>query len=429
MTMGRILFANASVLDGENPAQPGSTVVVDGNTIVAVENGPLRADPGDRVVDCGGRTIMPGLVQGHWHPSFHRVTKEPLALIALDRPPAYFAYISAYNAQLALRAGVTSLVGAGAPWDIDPSLRDAINDGLLAGPRIVPGSRDMITTADSNDMTPWWWQSSALAFTRPCDGPDEFRGAVRDEIKRGAEMIKIFATGGHGVRLDENTSSLALDEMHMIVETAHALGVRVRAHVASKKAIMNCLGAGVDIIDHGDNVDEECIEAMAERGTILLPSVYSHFVALSGYGILDGPDPESSPYYKRLRQTCEMLPAVVEAGVTVCLGDDFGAVIMPHGEYGPEPGMYAEWTGLPALEILKWGTVNGGRLVGLDNLGKIAPGYLADLLVVDGDPSRDLGILADQDNVVTVVRDGAIVVDRLSGAPVPGSLTFAARAR
>ena len=149
-----------------------------------------------------------------------------------------------------------------------------MRDGLVVGPRIVPGSRDLITTADSNDTIPWWWEAHGRGVVRTCDGPDEFRKAVRDEIKRGAEVVKLYVTGGHGVLLPRDTESLTRAELDAVVEAAHARGKRVRGHVATKAAILACVDAGVDIIDHGDGLDDECIAALAESGTFLLPSLY-----------------------------------------------------------------------------------------------------------------------------------------------------------
>ncbi len=411
--MGRIIFTNANLLDGESPANPDCTVVVQGDRIVLVLNGngggTVDIGPEDRVIDCTGLTVMPGMTQGHYHSTYHNVSEPLMPPLGFDSPPAYQAYVAQHNVGLALRAGYTSVVGANAAWDVEPSLKQAIADGIAVGPRIIPGCRELITTADSNDTTPWYWEAQGAGGTRTCDGPDEWRKAIREEVKHGSEVIKIFATGGHGVRLSRYMSSITDAELHAAVEAAHNLGARVRTHVCSRDAVRRCLDAGVDIIDHGEGIDDELIERMAAQGVCYEPSIYSHYVICNVMGDTN----YENEFGQIMKETLAVLPKCVEAGVAICFGDDFGASIIPHGSYGKEPGFYQEFTGFDPIEILKWGTVNGAKLVGLPDLGKIEEGYLADIIVLNGDPSRDIKLLGDVENVLAVMRDGTIWIDNL----------------
>jgi imidazolonepropionase-like amidohydrolase len=413
--VGRVCFIHANLLDGEHPAKPDSSIVVRDDRIASVTTGPVVAEPGDRVIDCGGRTVMPGMVSGHYHTTFRNVGLSLMPPLGLEHPPAYQACEAAYNLGSAIRAGVTSVVGAGSASDVDAPLRDAINDGLVLGPRVVPGSRLLITTADSDDATPWWWEARALGGVRTCDGPDEFRRGVREEARRGAEVIKLTPTGGHGNRLSAETMSLSKAELDAAVEAAHGLGIRTRAHVAGKAGIMRCLEAGVDILDHGDGVDEECLQAMAETGTFYLPTISSYAWAVET--ALASPDDPKIQALKEVTdiigKVCEILPTAMEAGVRVCLGDDYGVAHLPHGDYGKEPGQFVKYGSIPPLEVLRWATVNGGALVGRDDLGRIQEGFLADIIVVSGDPSQDIEILSKVDNIHAVMRDGQILVDTL----------------
>jgi imidazolonepropionase-like amidohydrolase len=410
----RTCFINANLLDGEHPAKPGSSIVVEGDRVTTVTTAEVVTEPGDTVVDCAGRTLMPGMTTGHWHPAYDNVDGTLMPPLGFERAPALHAYLAAYNGLRAIKAGVTSVVGANAPFDIEPSLRDAIEEGWVVGPRIVPGSRDLITTADSNDTTPWWWESTVLAGVRTCDGADGFRKGVRDEVHRGAEVIKLFPTGGHGVRLSGTTMSMTQAEINAAAEAAHGLGVRVRAHVGCREGILRCLEAGVDIIDHADGIDEECIKGMAEQGTILVPSIVTQVKLIEG---LKGEAPDNEQIASLLNDFDDlrrMLPLCMEAGLTVALGDDYGNFLMPHGTYGEEPAMLLEYAGIPALEVLRWATVCGGTLVGREDLGRIEEGYLADLIVVDGDPSEDLKVLASIDNIHAVMRDGKMLVNTVA---------------
>jgi imidazolonepropionase-like amidohydrolase len=415
--MNRTVFTNANLLDGEHPAKPQATVVVEDNKIATVTSGAVESVTGDRRIDLAGRTLMPGMTSGHFHTTYHDVGGNQLPF-GLERPPAYAAYYGLMNAQIALRAGFTNVVGASCAFDVDASLAAAIRDGVVDGPRVCPASRDLITTSDSNDVIPWWWQAHALGVVRVCDGADEFRKAVRDEIKRGAEIIKVYVTGGHGVTTPKHNISITLDELHAVVDAAHGRGKRVRGHVAHKRAILDCIADGVDIIDHADGMDEECIEQLAAAGTFVLPSLYLPLKMLEFMG--DAPPPGEMPTMGFNTETgqdfsdmCRMLAKAVEGGVKLCVGDDFGAAPTPHGSYVEELAVYVDHAGIPPLEVLRWATKNGGELFGQpDKVGTIEEGKFADLVVVDRDPSDDIGAL--RDGVVAVMKDGKFFVDTLA---------------
>ncbi|MGQ0803933.1 MAG: amidohydrolase family protein, partial [Actinomycetota bacterium] len=271
--MGRLIFTGANLLDGEHPARPGTTVVVEGNRITSVGEGDVAAGPDDRVLDLAGRTLMPGMVTCHFHATYDELGAKP-APFGLEQPPAYQALVAARNVETALRCGCTGVVSAGAPHDIDASLKRAIDDGVIAGPRFVPGSRDVSTTGHANDNAPWYWELQAWGAIRRVDGPDEVRRAVRDEIKRGAEIIKLFVTGGHGVMAPREQMEMTRDELTAAIETAHERGALIRGHIANKQALLMAVEAGIDVVDHGDELDTEGIAALAETGTFLVPSVF-----------------------------------------------------------------------------------------------------------------------------------------------------------
>ena len=413
--MGRTVFTNANLLDGEHPAKPDATVVVDGNVITTVTTGAVDTTPDDRVIDLTGRTLMPGMVSGHFHTTYHNVGGTQLPF-GLEAAPAYQAYRALVNAQTALRSGFTGICGASAAFDIDASLDAAIRDGVVEGPRMVPASRDLITTGDSNDVLPWWYDAHALGVVRTCDGPDEFRKVTRDEIKRGARMIKLYVTGGHGTTTSKYNVSITLPELHAVTDAAHGRGARVRAHVAHKQAILDCIAAGVDVIDHADGLDEECIEKLAGTDTIILPSLFLPLKILELMGDAPGADTLgfTTETGKDFADMCTMLPKAVEAGVTICVGDDYGATFTPHGSdsYVAELALYVEHAGIPPLEVLTWATHNGARLMGMpDKIGSVSEGRLADLVIVDGDPSVDITLL--RDGIAGVMKDGVFAVDRL----------------
>lgn len=403
--MGRTILTDAGVLDGESPRRANQVVVIDGERIVSVgDTVPVDLAPADELIDCAGRTVMPGMVTGHFHSTYRELGSTP-SPYGLEHPPAYQALIAAANLRTALDAGFTGAVGAGCSHDIDASMARAIADGVIPGPRFVPSGHELSTTGHANDGTPWYWGVRELGAARCCDGPEQFRAAVRDEIKRGVRIVKTFLTGGHGTTAPKSQIELTRDELDAIVQTAHARGAMVRAHVVDKGAILMALDAGVDVLDHADEMDEECIERIVAAGAFVVPScafpaAFLEVMGGQGLGFTDSMRAE-------LDRVLEVLPKANAAGVKLVLGDDYGALGFPHGRYAQELGLYVRDAGIAPLDVLRWATVHGAELMGCGHeLGRVAPGCLADLLVIDGDPSRDVTLLEEPANLVGVMKGG-----------------------
>ena len=413
--MSRTVFTGANLLDGANPPRPATTVVVEGERIAQVAlDGAVAPRPGDRVVALGGRTLMPGMASCHFHASFDGATLD-LFPLGMDQPAGVLMLRAARNVRRALECGFTTLVGAGGGDDIDAQLVMAIDQGVIQGPRLLPCSRNLGTTSGYIDLEPWWYRMGNLGACRLADGPDGFRQAVREEVKRGARMIKLFVTGGHG-NVRAATRELTREELAAVVETAHARGALVRAHCAWKPAILECVELGVDVIDHGDEMDAECIDAMAEAGTFLDPSAL-YLEKLLTYAPLEhapGFAPAREASRRELENLKLRLPEAEAAGVRIVLGDDYGTILMPHGTYAEELEYYVKKMGFAPLAVLRWATRNGAALAGLGHeLGAVEAGRLADLLVVDGDPSVDVAVLGDQRRLRAVLKGGVFVKDAL----------------
>ena len=215
--MTRVVLTNVNLLDGEHAARAGASVAIEGDRIDAVD-GETRAD--DRVVDLGGRTVMPGMVTCHFHSTYDDLGSRPEPF-GLEDPPAYQALVAARNLTRRARLRLHRRRERGRAHDIDAAMKKAIRDGLVDGPRFVPGSRELSTTGHSNDYVPWHWDLHAWGAIRRCDGPEEFRKAARDEVKRGAEIIKLFVTGGHGVTAPKHQIEMTADELRAAVDAAH----------------------------------------------------------------------------------------------------------------------------------------------------------------------------------------------------------------
>ncbi|MCJ2177788.1 amidohydrolase family protein [Novosphingobium album (ex Hu et al. 2023)] len=414
-----ITFTNARVFDGTSMLPGTHTVALEGNRIVSIAAG--NAAPGTEVIDLGGKTLMPGLITCHFHPDFYKFTlAEGLAGDPLGKefPPGVMMAMAIRNGRVLLESGFTGYVGASCSNDVDAQLKIAIAEGIVEGPRLRACSPHIGTTGDLNDRKRWWRKQVTPGTDVFFDGPEDMRKIVREYTRRGAQTIKIFASQGHGFpnRVSRNMDR---DEIEMIVRTAHGRGAKVRAHVADKAMIMECIELGVDIIDHGDEVDAEVIAAMVDKGTFWVPSVvYLQCLLQLGWG-----DARMQELYEHVLET---LPAAQAAGVRILVGDDYSGVFrdmieddpLDHqvGNYGREFATYAAVPGLSAEQVLSWGTKNAGEalLDGETSLGVIAADALADLIVVDGDPVTDPAVLArPQEALKAVIRDGAFTIDRL----------------
>jgi imidazolonepropionase-like amidohydrolase len=379
-------------------------VVVDGDRIAAVAEGGggHRGADDDVVVDLGGRTVMPGMATCHFHSTY-----EDLGSVAApygsEHSPSYLAMVSHKNLLTALRWGYTTVVGAGGSQEVEPGIKTAIERGLVQGPRFSPSGRELSTTGHANDGVPWYWNMPPSGAVRLCDGADGFRLGVREEVKRGAEVIKLFVTGGHGVPAAKARVEMSHGELAAAIETAHERGVLIRGHLANKRAIIMAIELGIDIVDHCDEMDDEVIAACVEHGTYVVPSIYFTKVFAP---LFPGNEAELAHMY-------DVLPKAEAAGVRLLLGDDYGAMNLPHGSYGGELRTYVDDVGIAPLAVLRWATVNGQRLLGReDDLGTVEAGKLADLLVIDGDPTNDIGVLADRPPVA-VLKGGKVVAGAL----------------
>lgn len=397
------------------------TIVVDGNRVAEVSEDEVPVRSEDRVLDLRGATLMPGLHTCHYHASYHGYTLEVFP-IGIDQPPGVLILRAARAVRSALLSGFTSVVGAGGGDDIDAQLRQAIDEGIIQGPRLLPCSRDFGTRGGYIDCSSWWWKLGNVGASLLCSGPEEFRSAARDEMKRGAEIVKLYVTGGHG-NLRTATSEFSRDELEAVVRTVHERGNRVRAHCAWKREILQCIELGVDVIDHGDEIDDEVIEAMVEAGTFLVPSslFLDRLLAMDELRV-PGNEEMISRTERELENLQTWVPRAQEAGVRMLLGDDYGTAPLPHGNYTEELEFYVKRFGIAPLDVVRWATVNGAALGGGDELGAIEAGRLADLLVVDGDPSIDIGLLRDSGNLRAIMKDGEFVKDDL---PTPEGSTRA----
>jgi len=432
--MARIIFKRARVFDGREILAADTIVAVEGNRIthVGLDEPPLEAD--DTVYDLEGKTLMPGMVQCHFHTGFGPDAGNASPYLGLNMPPAFLGMVAAKNAQIALDFGVTSMIGSSNGDLLDVCLKEAILFGLTAGPRILPCTREMLASGDvaDGDNRAWFMGVQNHGLVRRVDGVHEMRQAVGEEIGRGCEIVKISISNGHGSQPVPDWNYYSADEICAAVDVAHNRGALVRAHCPSRTGIIECARAGVDIIDHADMIDDEGIDAVLEADATITPSPlwtarYLEFAdswdyAQGPFPIGDGfPEPQSKTLERlaAVRRdsdyTLSMLPKMKDAGIRLVLGDDYGFAMMPHGDYASEMEIYVKH-GVSPLEVMRWATRNGAEAMGKrgEELGTIEEHKLADLIVVNGDPTADVLVHRDPNNIQLVLKDGVVEKDLLS---------------
>ena len=394
----RLLNVTTGVIEADQ------LIVIHGAKIVAVGSAmSLRnqvKDESDRI-ELPSATLLPGLIDCHVH-----LTADPDLLgpnrLHISNPRS--ALIGARNARKTLEAGFTTVRNLTAPGYSDIALRDAINAGDVPGPRILASGPALSITGghwDENFAAPEY----SLSREGVADGVDAVIKKVRQNIKYGADVIKVMATGGVVTEGDNPAAAqYSPEELKAIVDTAHALGRKVAAHAHATVGIKNAVLAGVDSVEHGSYIDDEGIQLMKEHGTYLVPTVYLEDWVLQNLTTL-GWTPNSIEKAKTVIPIAHMNVAhAFKSGVKVAFGTDAG--VYPHGLNGHEFTKMVEM-GLTPLQSIQAGTVNAADLLGWsDKVGTIEAGKWADIIAVDGDPLRDVATLQ---HVKFVMKGGEVV--------------------
>lgn len=397
MTGEVLLIRDVSMVDGTGaPPRAGFSVLIDGQRIAWV--GPTEQAPAvaeQHVVEGAGRTLIPGLVNAHVHVA-NDGAPDLFAQVRDDSVP--FATLRAVrNAHLTLESGVTTVRDCGASSEIAIELGRAVSDGLITGPRVQAAGRVITMTGGHG-----WFMG------READGPVGVRSAVRAEVKAGAEVIKVMATGGVLTpRVDPAHAALHLDELTAAVDEAHSSGRRVTAHAIGTLGITNALRAGVDSLEHGYHLDDTALELAVAGGTFLVPTL-SAIPAIVGQAEGTVPGWVREKAERELDRSREGFSAAVRSGVRIAAGTDAGTPFNHHQDLAHEMELMVE-LGLTPLDAISAATSGSATNLGLEHLiGTIHLGKQADLVLVDGDPSVTI---SDMRRVVLVVKGGVIVRD------------------
>ena len=405
---GTVVLKAAQIIDGTGapPIKDGAIMIVDDKISVV---GPLAAmsfPAGTPVIDLGDATLMPGFIDAHTH-IVGRVLGDPDGQYAAVRDYQSFGAILAVgNAERTLMAGFTTIRNVGASNFDDIALRKAINEGWVSGPRMMAAAHSIGITGghcDDNAYRPGL--SDGDYKTGIADGPEQVRAAVRYQVKYGADVIKTCATGGVLSEGDAvGATQYTYEELKAMVDEAHKLERKVAAHAHGTEGIKIAVRAGVSSIEHGSFLDVEGARMMAERGTFMVPTLMAgeQVEKLAKNGVIKGFRAE-----KALAAAAAMrngLKIAVANRVLIALGTDAG--VIPHGTNAREFILMVEWGGMRPMDAIIAGTLNGAKLLGWDKtIGSLAPGKLADIVAVSGDPLKDIHRL---ESVVFVMKNGAI---------------------
>ncbi len=415
ITNGRTVFKNAHLIDGTGAEYANATVVVEGEkTKEVATNGNGYFDTnGAGVLDLEGRTLMPGMILAHVHLSYNHVTELPD--LDLKQPPEISTIAAVTNARTMLDCGFTAGLSAGALHMVDIHIKAAINRGTIPGPRLLAAGRDIVQTGGMLDWNPSWLKLGMAGLGVFVDGPWEVRKAVRQMVKDGADMIKMYITG-EGLLLECQQTELTCtqEEVDVMVEEAHRRKRLCSVHARSAESCQMAARAGVDLIDHATFIDDRTIDMICEKKCYVAPGIdyivsTLEFAEQGGFGWLGSYENflDKTHYKEELDAAIENIDKMRRRGVKILMGSDFGFSWCPHGTYARELTHYVKLTGFSPMDALVAATKQGAEAMRMaDKIGTVEPGKFADLIVVDGNPLDDITILEDRKRITHVMQGG-----------------------
>jgi imidazolonepropionase-like amidohydrolase len=392
-----VIHADAVVVDADAPVRGKSTVIVADGRIVSIEDGWVAGPSGAEMVHLAGKTLVPGLTDLHVH-----LTGDPGGDFWKEavEPEDWGVVVGAKNALATVKAGFTTVREAGSARTTAFSLRRGTAEGLIPGPRIIAAGPALAIIGGHGDVTGFRSDVNELlgsGFT--CTGPQECAAKVRKASQAGSDVIKITATGGvlsqQGRGLEAHFTS---EEMKAIADTARSLGLKVMAHAHGARGIEAAARAGIDTIEHGTYLDEPAARAMKANGTVLVPTL----MAFRGITERLGKGVYTPVVEAKVRAVAEKAAVFVSQatkwGVPIAFGTDAG--VFEHGRNAQEFRLLRD-QGLSDRQALASATTAAARVLGMEReIGRIAPGYSADIIAVEGDPTRDVTVLEKVDWVM-----------------------------
>jgi len=413
--MSACVVKDGHLLDATgNPRQANTSLYVKDGRIAKI--GPAeviesaaQADGPHRTIDANGKTIMPGLVDCHVHPSYGDV----LSFEELDLYTSveFRTLRGALACRQVLRAGVTSICAPGGTWNINVGLRDGINCGMIEGPRIVAGGRYITTYNAIGSPWPTWMEHPPSSFAVLCNTRDEMITEVRREVKDGVDVVKVAGDGDVLTHDDGWHGSLSIEDLRAIAETTHRLGKKCTIHARSGQAAADAAEAGFDWVIHASFMNDEHLETIIKYRTPINPTLSLIANTIDWGPDLGIPINVIDHYKKELEAASTGLSKAHKAGIMMMSGTDSGQGAVPYGEWhAREMEHLMTYLGMTSMEAVKAGTINAAFSLGMqDEIGTLEEGKLADILVVDGDPLADISVLQDKARLSMIMKDGEVI--------------------
>jgi imidazolonepropionase-like amidohydrolase len=415
---GTTLIANGRLFDGTGrpPLPAAAVVVVDGRIAYA---GPAAAAPAvdaaARRIDACGGTIMPGLVEAHFHATYFNV--ERLEDLDIKYPVEFVSLQAAVNCRLALECGYTAARSGGCLFNCDVWLKKAIEDDLIPGPRLSASGREICSAGGLMDWNPDFRRIGMEGLVFCINGVEDARKSVRALVKDGVEWVKTYPTGDAAWPdvNDHHTLCMTFEEMHAVVATAHNHKLKVTGHCRATEGINNALRAGYDAVEHATFIDDEGLDLLLERDVPVVPGLQFELASVER-----GPEFGLSKrviagHQETLDGGAESCRRILAAGGRLGMGGDYGFGWNPHGDYARELTFFVRYVGLEPLVVLRCATKTGAEIMGRGgDLGTLEAGKLADVLVVDGDVPADISILEDRSRFIAVMQGGVVKAGRLA---------------
>ena len=426
--MTALTIRNAMVWDGLSDTRYPATVVIDGNTIAKVIRlGDPEGETPDESIDAQGNTLMPGMVEGHCHPSFTGVNEPPeLGRISNEE----HMLLTAKNLRLLLSHGFTSIFeAASAKPLLGVTARNAIEAGLIDGPRMLAASPEITTTAGLGDERKRHIHQESFGLI--ADGPDEMRRVARECVRDGVDVLKINISGDEFVsHARAEITPTEPEEIEALVRVAHTFGKKVAAHARSSESVKRAVRAGIECIYHCDFADEEALDMLEEaKDRIWVGPAFGVVHNCTKEGDIAGLTPdvvESLGLYRKFEATCASYHEIRKRGIRVVAGGDYGFAVTPMGQNARDIEHFVRYFGYTPVEALRCATVVGQSLMGrAHDLGQVREGFIADLLLVKGDVISDVSLVQKQDNLLMIMKDGKMFKDPRHGFNAHGLIRAA----
>ncbi len=408
---GQIVTGN-----GTEPIADGVVVIEAGKIAYA---GPVQQAPhipdGALRIDALGGTIMPGLVEAHFHATYFNIAA--LEDLDIKYPVEYVSLLSSVNTRLALECGYTAARSGGCLFNVDVWLKKAIEEDLIAGPRLATSGREICSAGGLMDWNPEFRKIGMEGLVFIINGQEDARKAVRALVKDGIEWVKTYPTGDAAAPdvNDHHTLCMTFEEMHAVVETAHNHKLKVTGHCRATEGIKNALRAGYDCIEHGTFMDDEALDLLLERDVPCVPALYFEKASIIRGPEFGLPQVVIDGHQETLDSGMESARRILRAGGRLGMGGDYGFGWNPHGDYARELTFFVKDVGLTPLEVITCATKTGAEIMGRGNeFGTLEKGKLADVLVVDGDVIADISLLEDRTRFIAVMQGGIIKAGRLA---------------